>query len=169
MSKRSTYIISITGIIAFLCALLMPMICTTSMTGNFWDFTNYFGIFTTFGGPLSPKGVDYTIYASFNIGAFIILVFMLAGDLLVFFLGRKQVTAIVLNMILHLISGIMLIFSQFYFDRANGVLSGFTAYETTGFGAYVAMALCFLVVIESIGVLYVMHSDAVRSRPKSRR
>lgn len=169
MSKRSTYIISITGIIAFLCALLMPMICTTSMTGNAMDFTNYFGIFTTFGGPLSPIGAEYTIYASFNVGAFMVLVLMLAGDLLVFFLGQKQVTAIVLNMLLHAVSGIMLIYSQFFFDRANGVLTGFTAYETTGFGAYVAMALCFIVVIESIAVLYIMHADSVRSRPKSRR
>ena len=169
MSKKSAYIISITGLVAFICALLMPMICTTSMTSNSMEFTNYLAIFTTFGGKLAPKGVNYVIPVGFNVGAFVTLVLMLIGDILVITLGKKQVTAIVLNMILHFVSGILFLFAKYFFDRTNGHIQGFSSYETTGFGAYVAMALCFVVVIESIFVLYIIHSDASRSRSRRRR
>ena len=159
--SKLAMVITLSALLTIVLALVFPSVCLESQTHISKDFTYIFGFTSTFGGTIVPKGPQLICPLSFNVGAFLALLFVILGSALVFIFD-KQISSYVFCAILLVVSGFLFGFSERFVLEANGFISGFTPYIYTSFGTYVSIGMCSIGFIECIIGAYIIKKDQTR-------
>ena len=165
MSRKSklSVVIALTALVTILFALVFPAVCLESGTQDSNAITYIFGFTSTFGGKVIPNHNGLNCLLSFNVGAFLAIVFILLGAALVYFFD-KQISSYAFSLILSLVALVLFLFAERLVNETNGFIRGFTEYLFTGFGAYVSVGLCSLIAIENAIGIYILKADSRKRR-----
>ena len=164
MSKsksKLSLVIALTALLTIIFALVFPSVSLESQTHNSKDFTYIFGFTSTFGGTIIPKGSQLICPLSFNVGAFLALIFVVLGSVLVYAFD-KQISSYVFCAILFIVSGFLFGFSERLVVETNGFISGFSPYLYTNFGTYVSIGFCSIGLIECAIGAYIIKQEKTR-------
>ena len=160
--SKLSLVIGLTAVLTILFALVFPAVCLETQTHNASDYTYIFGFTSIFGGTIVPKGSNMICTLHFNVGAFMGLLFLLLGAVLVVVFD-KQISSYVFGILLFLTSLLLSAFNLRLINDTNGFISGFTPYVYTAFGTYVTIALCALLIVLCASNIYIIRSERSRS------
>lgn len=164
MSKSKSklaLVIALTAVLAIVFTLVFPAVVLETQTFKPGDSTYIFGFTTIFGGTIQPVGSGIKAVLGFNVGSFLAVLFLLIAATLVFFFD-KQFSSYAFALILSIASGVLFLFNERFVLEANGVISGFTNYMHTGFGTWVSLGFCCLILIECACGIYILNADRTR-------